>query len=274
MKHLLMGMFAKQRARNEFPSNPWVADAYGASHSDIDHEYLQHCKNGNLKGVRAALRGDADPFAVDTSKFSALHLAAFSRGKEEAASIVRLLLDAGVDPNGHNNIRQTPLHLAATFGMDDVCMLLLAAGSKINAADQCQRTPLWDAAWKGRHSLIDMFMSAGADIHACDNHGNTVLHAGSLGGGNVRTFEKLIGYGADPNAFGESGETVLHRTAVYDYIDLCHVLVDSGADIHATNWEGKTPVEVARGASRAYLEARSLERCTVQVAAQTVARRL
>lgn len=243
--------------------------AWRSAFGIYDRELLDHCKYANDEGVATALKNGANPHVVDESKFTALHVAAssFGSGKKtsaRAANICRMLLALGVDPNGHNNIKQTPLHLAATFGHDDVCAFLLAAGSDVNAADQCKRTPLHDAAWKGRHSLIDLFMSAGADIHTRDNTGDTVLHAGAFEGCAL-TFQKLIDYGADLCAVDEDGDTPLHLTALYDRPDLCRVLVANGADIHAVNPEGTTPIDMARGEALAYLETVFMEANTAHV---------
>jgi ankyrin repeat protein len=60
------------------------------------------------------------------------------------AEIVRLLLDAGEDPNRHNPVgshsHSTPLHQAALAGHDDVVRLLVERGA---------RGDIRDVMWKG-----------------------------------------------------------------------------------------------------------------------------
>jgi hypothetical protein len=72
--------------------------------------------------------------------------------------IVRLLLDAGEDPNRYNPVgghsHATPLHQAAAFGHDDVVRLLVEHGARLDTKDILwQATPAEWAQHEGKTEI-------------------------------------------------------------------------------------------------------------------------
>lgn len=55
---------------------------------------------------------------------------------------VRLLLDAGCNPNARSEDQNTALHAAAFFGRRDIASLLIERGADVNAVSQSGETPL------------------------------------------------------------------------------------------------------------------------------------
>lgn len=73
-------------------------------------------------------------------------------------AIVRLLLDAGEDPNRYNPVgfhsHATPLHQAAAAGHDEIVRLLLERGARLNAKDTMwQATPAGWAKHEGKKEV-------------------------------------------------------------------------------------------------------------------------
>jgi len=67
-------------------------------------------------------------------------LDAAEKGNIEA---VKWHLDAGADVNAQDNdIRWTPLHVAAAFGHKEIAELLIAKGADVNAKNKGGETPL------------------------------------------------------------------------------------------------------------------------------------
>jgi hypothetical protein len=150
------------------------------------------------KTVRGLLRADEElavrlirkPKFYDSSIFhwiyagdTALHLAAAGYRVE----IVRLLLNAGADPNAAANHRHsTPLHYAA---------------------DGFISSPAWDS--KKQVATISCLVDSGANIHSQDANGASPLHRA------VRTrcaaaVRCLLRAGSDPVSRNKSGSTPFH----------------------------------------------------------------
>jgi ankyrin repeat protein len=110
---------------------------------------------------------------------TALH-AALSSPRAAQHWVVKVLLDAGADPNVATNpsaqsgafmrdVRtrgETPLHRAAAFASEDTIQLLLDAGSKIDAKDTNGDSPLTWASWYLRpDSILRKLLYDGFSIH-------------------------------------------------------------------------------------------------------------
>lgn len=96
----------------------------------------------------------------------------------ERSQCVRILLDSGwrsavneKDPQGH-----TPLHLAVGRGDPDTVKVLLEAGANPNLQDNDGVTPLTLAkSYAGMGEVADLLLKAGADPRILDKHGKEYL---------------------------------------------------------------------------------------------------
>ena len=117
-----------------------------------------------------------DPELVDAMSgdgFTTLHLAAFF-GQADA---VRLLLARGasVDRNGTGWMTGTPLHAAASGSHATVVRMLLDAGADPNNRQRHGYTPLHSAAANGDLESVELLLDAGADPAATNDDGDTAL---------------------------------------------------------------------------------------------------
>lgn len=113
---------------------------------------------GRLDEVRRLLAASAPE-----SRHSALALAA-QLGQTEA---VRILLDAGEDPNRYNpeghHSHATPLHQAVWGNHPDAVQLLVERGARLDMKDRIfEGTPLGWAEYGGRTSIAEYLRSRGA----------------------------------------------------------------------------------------------------------------
>ena len=94
------------------------------------HEaWFSAAKSGNEKSLKAALESGNDINAVDELKNTALHYAA----KQADLSAMSLLIEHGADLNAVNDRLSTPLHL--TEKNVDTIRILLEAGADPNLKD-------------------------------------------------------------------------------------------------------------------------------------------
>ena len=101
----------------------------------------------------------------------------------------------------------TPLHLAARFGREDLAELLIGAGANVEALNEHDERPLHAAAAYGRPAVIKLLLARGADVDARGPAGKTPLHAAAFGVGvtsdvdaRIEVAKLLLAAGADVNA--------------------------------------------------------------------------
>ncbi|HEY3218100.1 MAG TPA: ankyrin repeat domain-containing protein [Candidatus Limnocylindria bacterium] len=85
--------------------------------------------------------------------FTPLHSAVADDAGPATKDLVRMLLDAGADPNAPSATAFTPLHTAAFTGNIPVVQMLLAAGGDPHVPDNKGQTPL-DVAREKQHSEV------------------------------------------------------------------------------------------------------------------------
>jgi hypothetical protein len=102
--------------------------------------------------------------------------------------------------------------------------------------------------------LVDQLVTAGASVRAVNRRGATPLHYAVDGGpfagdtrthAQTRTIERLVGHGADVHATDKSGTAPLHRAIRNRCAAAVLVLLEAGADPHAPNGNGSTPIQLA-----------------------------
>lgn len=105
--------------------------------------------------------------------FTALHFAAFF-GRYEAAA---LLIERGaeVDAFGRGWMTGTAIHSAASRLQSDVVRILLEAGANPNVRQSAGWTPLHAAAMNGDLTSVELLLASGADATATNDEGRSVI---------------------------------------------------------------------------------------------------
>ena len=126
--------------------------------------------------VRALIRKGADVNSLDTWDLTALHHAC----RKGHPDIVRLLLEAGADPNRRRDEDpqgETPLDIVCTSNfVPGISSLLLSHGADVNVKDPLrEETLLHNACREGLTEVVRFLLAHGADVHCQDKFGNTPL---------------------------------------------------------------------------------------------------
>jgi ankyrin repeat protein len=104
---------------------------------------------------------------VPSADAEARHRALALAAQHGHAKIVRLLLDAGEDPNRYNpegtHAHSTPLHQAALVGHEAVVRLLIERGARLDIQDTVwQGTALGWAVHGGQAQVVEYLRALGA----------------------------------------------------------------------------------------------------------------
>jgi ankyrin repeat protein len=144
---------------------------------------------GDLDRLSELLAEDLDVLdAMSGDGFTPLHLAAFF-GQADA---VRLLLARGAacDVHGTGWMQGTALHSAASASQTTIVRILLDAGADPNTRQRHEYTPLHSAAANADLESIEALLAAGADVAAANDEGDTALTLAESSGDLV-TVERI-----------------------------------------------------------------------------------
>jgi ankyrin repeat protein len=184
-------------------------------------------RNDDLAAVRNLIRNPG-PRALDGRGNSPLMYAA-AVGSVES---MRLLLDAGADPNVANGFGATPLMWCA--GDAKKVALLIAKKANVNARSNLGRTPLMiAAAYDGAIEAARLLIEKGADVNARDKGGFSVLEQAAAVN-HIELARLLIATGADVNVQDEGGSTALMQAAQNGdrSAELVKLLLEHGAKVN------------------------------------------
>jgi ankyrin repeat protein len=236
------------------------ADASRAGHAG-ENAILLLMKEEVHEAVPELLAAGADPEAYSGIDQAFPLLLAVRRGD---AGLVKLLLEAGEDPNRHTWSDRNLGVMAAQQGDRETFRLLQDGGLSLAYG---KSTLLHRAATDGDLERLALLLDAGTDPDLLDEKGRSPLlilatrHAGREPEGEAEGAEAavrlLIRHGADVNLRSDFDTTALVLAASREYrVGVCRILVESGADVNAANGTGRRTalMEAARAAQAEIVE--------------------
>ncbi|XP_051905441.1 ankyrin repeat and SOCS box protein 16 isoform X3 [Hippocampus zosterae] len=167
------------------------------------------------------------------------------------AACVKLLLAHGADAQLLSADGNAPLHLC-TLPLSLQCAeLLLDSGADVNVRTAESRlTPLHVAASRGLEAHVELLLSVGADVLATNLEGETALNAAcaraekpSEASRYQGVVRRLLDAGADPRTAGKKQHTPLHNACANCCPAIVELLLLYGAQADVRNCAGYTPLE-------------------------------
>lgn len=157
-------------------------------------------------------------------------------------ALTRQLLAAGAAVNTRMTWGQTSLHMAARIQSLDLVRVLLEAGANPNLVDGDRYTPTilacQTSAFEGaelhqqRLEILRLLQKAGANIHLRDAQGDSALLF-AVDSGDIGAVRFLISKGVSIRERGQNGTTVLHRAASQADPEMIQYLIRAGAEVNA-----------------------------------------
>ena len=201
------------------------------------------CYSGNFELVEMLY--NMDPLFVDDNGDTPLHIAALA-GREEVVNLLITKYKCPVDCR--NNSKQTPLHIACGRGhLSLVRMLASVHKADLNARDKENNTPLNKAALCGRTKVIKCLI----DEFKCnpDTRGGesgNLLHQICTSDHEMIIKLLIHSYKLSLISADDYGNTPLHIAACFGSSTCLHTLLHNyNAPVFVRNSSGKTAVDVA-----------------------------
>lgn len=212
-----------------------------------DCKLLRQAEKGNIRKVTRLLSKGANVNTRDEDGCTPLCSAVFCNHQEVAET----LITAGADVNVRLR-DESVLMRAAWNGWHSTVEQLIAAGADVNAASNSGTTALIKAAAQGHAKIVRCLITAGADVHARNwergalcaavyhHHPETAQILRAAGAslnlpeaavcGDIERVRQLLAGGVSP----DEGAAIT-RAAFSDHGDIVRLLLESGADVNATD---------------------------------------
>ncbi len=167
---------------------------------------------------------------------------------------VRLLLDAGANPNIRTEDERTVLFVAVKAGRADVDVVqaLLDVGTDVNARDAEGALPLHWVISDEKSAVVQLFLKGGADVNSRDHQGSTPLHLAAVNDSR-EVARLLLNASADVNTRNTTGNTALHWSVLWGRHEIARLLLDAGADMNTPDADFITPLDLVDLAGEEFL---------------------
>ena len=176
--------------------------------------------------------------AADVAVWQPIHIAAVHGYWQQASESLSVLIRHGADIHASSTYGALPIHLAATHGWVNSVETLLELGANIEARTtevsvsvgdltgtpphvslSYKHTPLMTAVQEGFDNVVSLLLSKHADVAARSSAGETVLHFAARPWWREHTgiVKMLLVAGADPHATNDLGQTPVQIAEVAGY---------------------------------------------------------
>ncbi|XP_062703206.1 ankyrin repeat domain-containing protein 12 isoform X2 [Aedes albopictus] len=184
---------------------------------------------GSAKAVLALIKAGAQVESADKDGLTALHCAA-SRGHTECIDTLINLCGAHTDQIDSNGC--TALHYSVTLGHADATSLLLKLDADPNRQDRKGRTPAHCGCAKGQMETVKILHMKKGNLWLRNAKGDFPVHDAASSGRRQLVQWLLQMKPKHINTPSNDGRTLLHIAAGHDNVDMCKLLLESGAEMN------------------------------------------
>ncbi|BFM48473.1 ankyrin repeat domain-containing protein [Marinomonas sp. THO17] len=215
---------------------------------------MQAAQANNLALVTQLISVPQDLNRTDKNGQTALHFATqikAPRNDYQRAEIIRLLINAGANPNIQNNNLSTPLHLSVRSNLLQSTRALVKADTLPNIQNHLGNTALINAVQNGNLPIVEELAQQASGLNFKQNNGWAALHftAHPDSKGSKETQAKiastLIKAGADINLTIPTGETSLSIAIGNNQQPVIKALLAAKARVDIQDSNGWTPLMFA-----------------------------
>ncbi|KAM9271646.1 ankyrin repeat and SOCS box protein 3 isoform 1-T1 [Morus bassanus] len=180
-------------------------------------------RHGSLESIRVLLEAGANPNEVTTEATTVLFLAV----ENGHADVVKFLLQHGANVKGpHSWSGWNSLHQASFQGCTEIMEILLEEGASKECKDDFGITPLFVAAQYGKLESLRLLVSHGADVNSQAKDRATPLLIAAQEG-HAECVELLLSEGADPNLYcnEDNWQLPIHAAAEMGHKKILELLI-------------------------------------------------
>ena len=174
--------------------------------------------------------------------------------------VVRLLLEAGADPEAAPRNLPTVLGLAVSYYGLEVVKILIDGKANLEARGGGTETPMQMAVRDGRDAaMVRLLAESGVDLTAWMPYYGSLIHRAVMGPPEIMKVLLEFRKGVNLNRLNANGETAIHNAITNgslqdkSVIENIKLLVRAGADINLTNSIGDAALHIAL--SRGFIDA-------------------
>ncbi|KAJ2990251.1 hypothetical protein NUW58_g3045 [Xylaria curta] len=192
---------------------------------------------GNLELLKLLVKGvgvNVDVF--DSNNNTPLSLACKSE------DLVRVLLEAGANPNAEMRPGYPALPIAVSLGTEEVVRLLVQHGARIDPPDELRSDSRWEplelAVCEGKANILRMLADGGGDVNRRFSEGTNLVWKAS----NTDALGALLEFRPKLDCQDDDGNGPLHAVTGTTPLENIKLLVRAGADINLGNKHNVTPL--------------------------------
>lgn len=188
-------------------------------------------ETGDLVIVKMLLEAGADPNLHSQMWQSALAAAHNKQGEQ----VHDLLERYGGDPQTLNERQTSALLRACSRGDEEAVRMLVADGTNVNdrtSATSSSGTALYRACQQGSKQIVQLLLENHADANVMGGTYGFPMQAACIGG-HTRIVEMLLQAGANPNIQGGLYGSALQAAAFRGSQEIAEMLIEADADLHA-----------------------------------------